>query len=65
MEYVAQTIKVLRDLVDAERSERCPNTGFLRRIPYSNSIFWRDEGPLGISLRILYFNLCKHVTCIN
>ena len=28
MEYVVQVVKVLRNLVGAERSERCPKTGF-------------------------------------
>ena len=28
MDYVVQTVKVLRNLMHAERSERCPKTGF-------------------------------------
>ena len=49
------------NLVHVETSKRCPKTGFFAALLIQTRLFCREYGPLGISLRILYFNLCKHL----
>ena len=53
MEYVVDAIKILRNLVYAKT-----NAG---SSVIETRFFWRVYGFLGISLRILYFSLCKHL----
>ena len=61
MGFVVQAFKVLRNLVHVETSKQCLKTGFSAAFLIQARIFCRDYGPLGITLRSFYSNLCKYL----
>ena len=60
MEYVVQTIKVLRNLVHAERSAQCPKTGFCAASLIQTQFFGviRDPWKLAFEFyNLIYANM--------
>ena len=57
MEYIVQTIKVLRNLVHTERSERCSKTGFCAASLIQTQFFgvMRDPWELASEFCILIY----------